>query len=85
MLAISTDDLVCVLTAPGVSPECGIPIFRGVQRLWRNYRIEEAGSPEAWHRDPRLVWEFHSVLRRIRAYRTCRADIALPRWNREKK
>jgi NAD-dependent deacetylase len=33
--------------------------------LWRNYRIEEVASPEAWHRDPRLVWEFYSMRRRV--------------------
>jgi hypothetical protein len=35
--------------------------------LWRNYRIEEVASPEAWHRDPRLVWEFYSMHRRVAA------------------
>jgi hypothetical protein len=33
--------------------------------LWRNYRIEEVALPEAWHRDPRLVWEFYSMRRRV--------------------
>jgi NAD-dependent protein deacetylase/lipoamidase len=47
--------------------ESGIPTFRGVGGLWRNYRIEEVASPEAWHRDPRLVWEFYSMRRRVAA------------------
>jgi NAD-dependent deacetylase len=33
--------------------------------LLRNYRIEAVVSPEAWHRDPRLVWEFYSMRRRV--------------------
>jgi len=45
----------------------GIPTFRGVNGLWRNYRIEEVASPHAWARDPRLVWEFYSVRRRVAA------------------
>jgi len=48
-----------------VSAESGVPTFRGVGGLWRNYRIEEVASPEAWHRDPRLVWEFYSMRRRV--------------------
>jgi NAD-dependent deacetylase len=65
MLAISPDDGVFILTGAGVSAESGIPTFRGVNGLWRNYRIEEIASPEAWHRDPRLVWEFYSMRRRV--------------------
>jgi len=67
MLAISPHDRVFILTGAGVSAESGIPTFRGVGGLWRNYRIEEVASPEAWHRDPRLVWEFYSMRRRVAA------------------
>ena len=65
MLAISPTDRVFVLSGAGVSAESGIPTFRGVGGLWRNYRIEEVASPEAWARDPRLVWEFYSMRRRV--------------------
>ena len=54
-----------VLTGAGVSAESGIPTFRGVGGLWRNYRIEEVASPVAWARDPRLVWEFYSMRREV--------------------
>src|SRR5438132_6690939 len=67
MLAIAPTDRVFVLTGAGVSAESGIPTFRGVRGLWRNYRIEEVASPHAWHRDPRLVWEFYSMRRKIAA------------------
>ena len=65
MLSISPTDRLFVLTGAGVSAESGIPTFRGVNGLWRNYRIEEVASPDAWRRDPRLVWEFYSMRRRI--------------------
>src|SRR5438105_15799409 len=65
MLAISPTDRVFVLSGAGVSAESGIPTFRGVGGLWRNYRIEEVASPSAWRRDPRLVWEFYSMRRRV--------------------
>lgn len=65
MLEVSSTDRVFILAGAGISAESGIPTFRGVGGLWRNYRIEEVASPHAWHRDPRLVWEFYSVRRRV--------------------
>ena len=65
MFAASFTDRVFILIGAGVSAESGIPTFRSVGGLWRNYRIEEVASPEAWHRDPSLVWEFYSMRRRV--------------------
>jgi NAD-dependent deacetylase len=67
MLAIGRDERVFVLTGAGVSAESGIPTFRGVDGVWRSYRIEEVASPYAWKRDPKLVWEFYSMRRRVAA------------------
>jgi NAD-dependent deacetylase len=63
MLTVSPTDRVFVLTGAGVSAESGIPTFRGAGGLWRNHRIEEVASPDAWQRDPLLVWEFYSMRR----------------------
>jgi len=65
MVKISSSDRVFILTGAGISAESGIPTFRGVNGLWRNYPIEEVASPDAWVRDPKLVWEFYSVRRRV--------------------
>jgi NAD-dependent deacetylase len=70
MLVISPTDRIFVLTGAGVSAESGIPTFRGASGLWRNYQIEEVASPIAWQRDPRLVWEFYSMRRRVAASAT---------------
>lgn len=64
MVTFSRSDRLFVHTGAGVSAESGVPTFRGVNGLWRNYRIEEVASPEAWARDPRLVWEFYSMRRK---------------------
>jgi len=67
IMKLSPSDSVFILTGAGISAESGIPTFRGVDGLWRNYRIEEVASPYAWRRDPRLVWEFYSMRRRVAA------------------
>jgi hypothetical protein len=65
MHSILRTDRVFVLTGAGVRAESGIPTFRGVGGLWQGYRIEEVATPSAWTRDPRLVWQFYSMRRRI--------------------
>jgi NAD-dependent deacetylase len=67
MVHIAPNDRVFVLTGAGISAESGIPTFRGAGGLWRSYRVEDVGTPEAWRRDPRLVWEFYSMRRRVAA------------------
>jgi NAD-dependent deacetylase len=50
---------VVVLTGAGVSADSGIPTFRGAGGLWRDFRPEELATPEAFRRDPALVWEWY--------------------------
>lgn len=50
---------VAVLTGAGISAESGIPTFRGAGGLWRNFRPEELATPEAFTRNPELVWEWY--------------------------
>jgi NAD-dependent deacetylase len=47
------------LTGAGISAESGIPTFRGAGGLWRSFRPEELATPEAFARDPKLVWEWY--------------------------
>lgn len=56
---------VRVLTGAGVSAESGIPTFRGEGGLWRQYRPEDLATPEAFHRDPKLVWEWYDWRRSL--------------------
>src|ERR1035441_6117277 len=51
---------VAVLTGAGISAESGIPTFRGTGGLWRDYKPEDLATPEAFARDPRLVWEWYN-------------------------
>ncbi len=50
---------VVVLTGAGVSHESGIPTFRGSGGLWRHYRPEDLATPQAFAREPELVWEWY--------------------------
>ena len=51
---------IVVLTGAGVSAESGVPTFRGDQGLWKSYRPEDLATPQAFARDPRLVWEWYA-------------------------
>lgn len=53
------------LTGSGISAESGIPTFRGENGLWRRYRAESLATPEAFARDPALVWEWYDWRRGI--------------------
>jgi NAD-dependent deacetylase len=62
-LTFSPTDHLFVLTGAGVSAESGLSTFRDSGGLWDNYRIEDVATPEAWRRDPHLVWHFYSMRR----------------------
>jgi len=51
---------VVALTGAGISAESGVPTFRGADGLWRNYNVTELATPEAFSRNPGLVWEFYN-------------------------
>jgi len=56
---------VAVLTGAGISADSGVPTFRGQDGLWRNFRAEDLATPEAFSRDPRLVWEWYDWRRSL--------------------
>jgi NAD-dependent deacetylase len=56
---VASAERIAVLTGAGISAESGIPTFRGAGGLWRNFRPEDLATPEAFARDPQLVWEWY--------------------------
>lgn len=57
---------VAVLTGAGTSAESGVPTFRDAQTgLWARYDPQELATPEAFHRRPRLVWEWYAWRREL--------------------
>lgn len=57
--ALAEARVVAVLTGAGISAESGVPTFRGPGGLWEGHRGEELATPEAFARDPVLVWRFY--------------------------
>lgn len=63
--ALKRANKVVVLTGAGISAESGVPTFRGKDGLWKKYRPEELATPEAFNRDPKLVWEWYNWRRSL--------------------
>jgi NAD-dependent deacetylase len=63
MKKLSAQDRLFVLTGAGVSAESGLPTFRGVNGLWRGYRVEDVATPGAFAADPEMVWQFYAERR----------------------
>ena len=61
---LSARDRVFVLTGAGISAESGLPTFRGANGIWRGRRVEEVATPEAFHANPEMVWQFYSERRK---------------------
>jgi NAD-dependent deacetylase len=62
---LSSARSVTVLTGAGISADSGVPTFRGTDGLWRNFRAQDLATPEAFERDPRLVWEWYNWRREL--------------------
>ena len=54
---------VVVLTGAGISAESGIRTFRGADGLWDGHRLEDVATPEAFHRNPEMVYRFYNERR----------------------
>ena len=71
---------IFVITGAGVSAESGIPTFRGKDGYWRNLDPAKLATPEAFARDPELVWEWYRERRqRIRNAQPNAAHAAITR------
>jgi NAD-dependent deacetylase len=80
---LAAAERVTVLTGAGVSAASGIPTFRGDGGLWKRFRAEDLATPEAFARDPRLVWEWYEMRRRaIAAASPNAAHRVIASWSR---
>jgi len=66
VMLLRTAQHVAVLTGAGISRESGLPTFREAQTgLWSQYRPEELATPEAFERQPDLVWQWYAWRRAL--------------------
>jgi NAD-dependent deacetylase len=69
---------ILIITGAGVSAESGIPTFRGKDGYWRNHDPAKLATPEAFQRDPQLVWEwYHERRATIRGAQPNAAHVAI--------
>ncbi len=55
---------VVVSTGAGISAESGVPTFRDAQTgMWSKFRPEELATPEAFVRNPKMVWDWYAERR----------------------
>jgi NAD-dependent deacetylase len=72
---------IAALTGAGISAESGVPTFRGADGLWRQFRAQDLATPEAFARDPKLVWEWYDWRRgKIAAVAPNPGHDVLARW-----
>ncbi|HZW14588.1 MAG TPA: NAD-dependent deacylase [Noviherbaspirillum sp.] len=57
---------ILVFTGAGVSAESGVPTFRDAQTgLWAKHRAEDLATPDAFLRDPVMVWNWYEWRREL--------------------
>ena len=54
---------IVVLTGAGISAESGVPTFRDADGLWEKHDPMTIATPEAFARDPALVYRFYNERR----------------------
>jgi len=64
---------ITVLAGAGLSAESGVPTFRGPDGLWNNFKAEDLATPQAFARDPQLVWQWYDWRRQLIA--ACRPNL----------
>ncbi len=63
---LRTAERVAVLTGAGVSAESGVPTFRDAQTgLWASYDPAQLATPDAFRRNPALVWDWYAYRRAL--------------------
>ncbi len=75
---------IVIFTGAGISKESGIPTFRDADGLWKNFKIEELATPEAFDADPVRVWSWY--LWRKEKIAECNPNfchILISKWEKE--
>ena len=64
--AIAAARRVAALTGAGISAESGVPTFRDAQTgLWAQFDPLKLATPDAFRRNPKLVWDWYAWRRKL--------------------
>lgn len=82
---LKSSSRILALLGAGLSAASGIPTFRGPGGFWREHNATDLATPEAFAKDPALLWQFYNH-RRHMALKAApnRAHMALARLARKK-
>jgi NAD-dependent deacetylase len=50
---------VVALSGSRISEESAIPLIKGKNELWKNYKVEEIASIDTYHKNAKLFWDFY--------------------------
>ena len=62
---LQSSNRILALCGAGLSAASGLPTFRGAGGLWRSHDAVSLATPDAFSRDPGLVWQFYSYRRHM--------------------
>jgi NAD-dependent deacetylase len=83
-MRFSREARIVLLTGAGISAESGLRTFRAADGLWENHRVQDVATPEAFQRDPDLVYRFYNERRRsLGRVQPNAAHLSLARLERE--
>jgi NAD-dependent deacetylase len=75
---------IVILTGAGISAESGLRTFRAADGLWEDHHVQEVATPEAFRRNPELVYRFYNERRRsLATVQPNLAHLALARLEHE--
>ncbi len=82
-LNITPSTRIVALTGAGISAESGVPTFRDKGGIWEKYDVMSVATPQAFEKDPQLVWRFYNERRKqAKSVRPNAAHYALARLER---
>ncbi|KAF5387798.1 hypothetical protein D9615_000186 [Tricholomella constricta] len=61
--ALKSSKHIIAIAGAGLSAASGIPTFRGAGGMWRKYDAMSLATPEAFSKNPSLVWQFYHYRR----------------------
>ena len=83
-MKLSRNASLVILTGAGISAESGLRTFRAADGLWENHRVQDVATPEAFQRNPPLVYRFYNERRRgLATVQPNAAHLALARLERD--